>query len=95
MPGDFATLNANFQSFDSHENAFNTHAGPSMRYLLDWSDVDGFTINGNLGQSGNPLSPHYDDFLDLMLKGERWNVPFSKERVYESSVSLLRLTPAN
>jgi acyl-homoserine lactone acylase PvdQ len=64
-----------------------------MRFVLDWSDVDGFMLNGALGQSGNPFSPHYDDFLAMMRRGEEWNVPFSRAKVYAKRASLLRLEP--
>ncbi|HET8798609.1 MAG TPA: penicillin acylase family protein, partial [Thermoanaerobaculia bacterium] len=91
--GDPGSLNANFHSFDAEEKEFRTRMGPSMRFVLDWSDVDGFTMTGALGQSGNPFSPHYADFLPMMQNGERWNVPFSRERVLAAKRSLLRLEP--
>lgn len=94
-PGDAGTLRANFFSFDEKTNAFSSRIGPSMRFVLDWSNVDGFMLNGALGQSGNPFSPHYDDFLDMMQRGEEWNVPFSREKVYAKKASLLRLTPGS
>ncbi len=94
-PGDPGTLHANFFSFDETSNAFIARIGPSMRFVLDWSNVDGFTLNGALGQSGNPFSPHYDDFLEMMRRGEEWNVPFSRETVYAKRTSLLRLTPGS
>jgi penicillin amidase len=92
-PGDQGSLHANFFSFDEKTNAFSSRVGPSMRFVLDWSDVDGFTLNGALGQSGNPFSLHYDDFLEMMRRGEEWNVPFSRAKVYAKRASLLRLTP--
>ncbi|HUP61411.1 MAG TPA: penicillin acylase family protein [Thermoanaerobaculia bacterium] len=92
-PGDNGTLNANFFSFREEKKEFHSRLGPSMRFVLDWSDVDAFTLNGALGQSGNPFSPHYDDFLDMMRRGEEWNVPFTKEKVYAKKASLLRLVP--
>ena len=91
--GDPGTLDANFHSFDEGANAFRVRIGPSMRFVLDWSDVDAFTLNGALGQSGNPYSPHYDDFLSVMQKGETWNVPFTRARVFAGKKSLLTLTP--
>jgi len=94
-PGDQGSLHANFFSFDETTNAFAARIGPSMRFVLDWSDVDGFTLNGALGQSGNPFSPHYDDFLEMMRRGEEWNVPFSRAKVYAKRASLLRLTPGS
>ncbi len=95
MGGDRGTLNVNQHHFNRQSGEFACVVAPSMRFVLDWADVDGFTINGNLGQSGNPFSPHYDDFLEMMLSGGRWNVPFSKNRVYEKKHSLLVLKPGN
>jgi len=91
--GDNGSLNSNFQSYDPKSGIFKTVAGPSMRYLLDWSDVDGFTMNINFGQSGNPFSPHYDDFFEFNREGRRWTVPFSKTNVSAKSVSVLTLQP--
>lgn len=90
--GDPGTLNANFYSYHDESKSFRAHVGPSMRFVLDWSDVDAFTLTGALGQSGNPFSPHYDDFLPMMLKGEAWNVPFTREKVFAKKVSQLTLT---
>jgi penicillin amidase len=91
--GDPGTLNANFYSYDEPSQSFRTSVGPSMRFVLDWSDVDAFTLTGALGQSGNPFSPHYDDFLGMMQRGEPWTVPFTREKVYAMKKSLLRLEP--
>lgn len=91
--GDHGSLNANFYSFDEKSGKFRTHLGPSMRFVLDWADVDAFTLNATLGQSGNPFSPHYADFLPSARTGEPWNVPFGKEKVYAKRKSLLKLTP--
>lgn len=95
MGGDNGTLNANFNYWMPDQQKFSCAAAPSMRFVLDWADVDGFTINGNLGQSGNPFSPHYDDFLMMMQNGQRWNVPFSREKVYQKKQNLLRLIPGS
>lgn len=93
MGGDKGTINANFNLWDEKGDKFYCLAAPSMRFVLDWADIDGFTINGNLGQSGNPFSPHYDDFLEMMQTGSRWHVPFSRGKVFENRQSLLRLLP--
>lgn len=91
--GDAGSLNANFFSYQEERKSFRAHIGPSMRFVLDWSDLDAFMLTGALGQSGNPFSPHYDDFLPMMLRGESWNVPFSREKVFEKKTSVLTLTP--
>ena len=81
--GDPGTLNANFFSYREESKAFRTHVGASMRFVLDWKDPDTFSLSGALGQSGNPFSPHYDDFLGVTS----WNVPFTRERVFANATS--------
>lgn len=93
MGGDFASLNANLTLYEQAERRFNTLVGPSMRFVLNWAEIDSFSIILNLGQSGNPFSPHYDDFFDLWRNGEEWIVPFTREKVYKNRKSLLRLVP--
>jgi len=92
--GDPGTLNANFYSYHEASQSFRSHVGPSMRFVLDWSDVDAFTLIGALGQSGNPFSEHYDDFLPMMRKGEPWTVPFTRDAVRAKATSTLTLTPS-
>jgi penicillin amidase len=91
--GDPGTLHANFYSYHDDSKTFRTHVGPSMRFVLDWANVDAFTLTGALGQSGNPFSPHYDDFLSMARKGEALNVPFSRAQVFARKTALLTLTP--
>lgn len=91
--GDPGTLNANFFSDHDETKSFRTSIGPSMRFVLDWANVDAFTLNGALGQSGNPFSPHYDDFLEISQRGESWNVPFTRNAVNAKAKSTLTLRP--
>ena len=93
LAGDCGSLNSYCARYDEATKMFYTEIGPSMRYVLDWSDIDAFTIHSNLGQSGNPFSPHYDDFLDVWRKGDPWIVPFTRDRVYADKASLLTLKP--
>jgi penicillin amidase len=68
--------------------------GASMRAVYDLADFDGTLVTLVPGQSGNPASPHYDDFLPGWLAGEY--VPFATERgrVEELAESRLLLRPA-
>jgi penicillin amidase len=93
LGGDPGSLDANFNSWDEKNGTFRSVIGPSMRFVIDWADPDTFTINAAFGQSGNPLSPHYDDFFLPSLGGERWTVPFTASRQKENEVSRLRLLP--
>jgi penicillin amidase len=92
-PGDGATLDAAFARFDAAAAHFETATGPSMRFVMDWADPDGFTLNLALGQSGHPASPHFADFLALNRAGRRWVVPFTRAAVDARRASVLRLVP--
>lgn len=93
MSGDKGTLNMNFMRWLPDSREFVNISAPSMRFVLDWSDVNSFTINTNLGQSGNPFSRHYDDQLPYFYEGKRWVVPFEKSAVMAKKASLLVLNP--
>jgi penicillin amidase len=45
------------------------------------------------GQSGNPLSPHYDDLLPLWERGEGVPIAWGEEAVAEGTREVLRLGP--
>ncbi|MGY6630342.1 MAG: penicillin acylase family protein [Wenzhouxiangella sp.] len=93
MGGDGATLNVIFSSFNPETARLRGRAGASMRYVLDWSDPDAFTINLTLGQSGHPASPHFDDFLPDFVGGQPWVVPWNREAVEGAAAHRLQLQP--
>ena len=90
---DIGSLNQGIYKFNKESEEFDLMAGPSMRYVIDWSDMDNFSIIMSLGQSGNPFSPHYDDFLEIWQEGKEWIVPISKTKVYAKKKSILTLIP--
>ncbi|QOC21412.1 penicillin acylase family protein [Wenzhouxiangella sp. AB-CW3] len=90
--GDPGTLNVSYAVFDADQATLRSRAGPSMRYVLDWSDPDSFRLNLTTGQSGHPSSPHFDDFLEDFLSGQPWIVPWSREAVEQRNHRVLRLT---
>ncbi|MEX0914608.1 MAG: penicillin acylase family protein, partial [Wenzhouxiangellaceae bacterium] len=85
------SLNVTYHSFDADRVHLTARAGASMRFVMDWSDPDAFTLNLTLGQSGHPLSAHFDDQLADFLTGTPWTVPFNREAVEQQSVSKLTL----
>jgi penicillin G amidase len=57
-----------FQSVDVagyNPDTFTQSAGPSYREIVDASNMDGSRFIHPMGQSGDPMSRHYDDFLGL------------------------------
>lgn len=71
-----------------------TLAIPSLRMVVDVGDWEAsrWVIAG--GQSGNPLSPHYDDQLGEWLAGRAIPIPWSEESVARATVATLQLYPA-
>jgi penicillin amidase len=65
----------------------------SLRMVVDVGDWEEsrFVLPG--GQSGNPVSPHYDDQLALWQRGEGVPIAWSPEKVVQASRTLLRLEP--
>jgi penicillin amidase len=67
--------------------------GPSLRMTIDLADLDLSTLNLVNGQSGNPLSPHFDDQWKAWRSGSSFPLPFSDDAVNRSKVNELRLMP--
>ena len=67
--------------------------GPSQRFTMDWSNVDGSTENIVLGESGNPLSPYFRDQWADYYDGTTFALPFSPAAVAAQTHHALRLLP--
>ncbi|WP_224814877.1 penicillin acylase family protein [Hasllibacter sp. MH4015] len=66
--GDF-TLNRGASPGTGPEPYLNTH-GAGYRGVYDFADPDSSVFIISTGQSGHPLSPHYDDLGELWRRGE-------------------------
>jgi penicillin amidase len=67
--------------------------GPSQRFTMDWSNVDGSTENIVLGESGNPLSPYFRDQWNDWYNGTTFALPFTPAAVGAQTSHTLRLMP--
>jgi len=67
--------------------------GPSQRFTMDWSNVDGSTENIVLGESGNPLSTYFRDQWEDYYNGRTFALPFTEGAVAASARHTLRLEP--
>lgn len=90
--GNSGTLKAAFTSNDTLFN-FQTIAGPSMRMVIDFNDIDNVAFVLPAGNSGNPMSDHFLDFYPLYSEGKYHTVPFSYDKVKAKAESTLRLLP--
>jgi penicillin amidase len=67
--------------------------GPSERLTVDFSNLDRTTLNIVIGQSGDPLSPHYMDQWPYWYNGTTFRLPFSAGAVQAAAAHTLTLAP--
>jgi penicillin amidase len=67
--------------------------GPSQRFTMDWSNIDGSTENIVLGESGNPFSPYFRDQWNDWYGGTTFALPFTPAAVSAQTSHTLRLLP--
>ena len=65
----------------------------NLRMVFDCNDWDETRHDLCGGQSGNPLSPHYDDLFHLRQRGEAAKLAWSPDQVLKATKHTLRLTP--
>jgi penicillin amidase len=66
---------------------------PSWRQIIDLADLDSSVGTLTVGQSGNPVSPHFKDQLELWASGDHHPMPFSPAAVRAAAESTLHLIP--
>lgn len=90
--GDGTTVNqAGFEFWEPLRHSTVTAHLRSVFDVGNWGESR-FIVLG--GQSGNPLSKHYADFVPLYLKGEGVPVHWDDSAVSRHAVATLTLTPA-
>jgi penicillin amidase len=67
--------------------------GPSQRFTMDWSNIDGSPENIVLGESGNPYSPYFRDQWKDWYGGTTFALPFTSAAVAAETRHTLRLLP--
>ena len=67
--------------------------GPSQRFTMDWSNIDGSTENIVLGESGNPFSPYFRDQWNDYYNGTTFALPFTPAAVAAQTTHTLQLAP--
>jgi penicillin G amidase len=67
--------------------------GPSQRFTMDWSNIDGSTEDIVLGESSDPYSPYYRDQWNDYYGGTTFALPFTAQAVAAQTRHTLRLLP--
>jgi penicillin amidase len=68
--------------------------GPGYRGVYDFADPDSSVFVTATGQSGHPLSRHYDDLGELWRRGEYIPMTLDPELARAGGVGVTRLRPA-
>lgn len=90
--GDF-TLNRGLTS-GSGENPFENVHGAGYRGVYDFADPDSSVFIISTGQSGHPLSRHYDDLSELWRRGEYIPMSLEPDLSRAAASGITRLEPA-
>ena len=73
----------------SDEAQINTKGGPSTRRIIDFSDIENSWSVLPTGQSGNPMSKHYDDQTELFIEGKFRKMKLNKKEIEATSTKLI------
>ncbi len=93
FPADGGSSLVNAMAWSSSEPATITWH-PSMRMIVDMSDLNASQTVMPTGQSGHPMHPHYDDQIELYLNGEYHPMLWDKAVVEGTAVDHLILQPS-
>ncbi|MEM9076062.1 MAG: penicillin acylase family protein [Bacteroidota bacterium] len=74
---------------------YKVSSGPSTRRIIDFSDIENSLSILPTGQSGNPLSEHYDDQAEMFVNGEFRKMMMNKTEIEETAKSTLIFVPSN
>ncbi|MEX2449607.1 MAG: penicillin acylase family protein [Rhodospirillales bacterium] len=88
------TPNKGAYYYRSETAPFENRHGPGFRGIYDLGDPDRSRFMIATGQSGNPLSPLYDNFLDAWLLGKSLSLGGISAEAEKSLRGRLRLSPA-
>jgi len=89
-PGGSAIVDAN--AWDASKG-FEVDKAPSMRMVVDLSNLDASMWVNQTGASGHPYSPHYVDQADAWARGDTFPWPSSEEAVRAAKEEELTLIP--
>ena len=80
----------NNQIFSYNENGeYNVIAGPSTRRIIDFSDIENSWSILPTGQSGNPMSKHYNDQVEMFNAGKFRKMKLNKQEIIKTSTKLV------
>jgi penicillin G amidase len=90
--GDWSTVNVGPVDVD---RPFEQHTVPGYREIIDLSPANDSRFQTDVGQSGHPLSRHYDDFLPDWRAVKHRKMRMERSDIERGALGTLRLAPRN
>ena len=87
--GDWSTVNVGVSSAD---HPYEVHTIPGYREIIDLSPANDSRFLDAVGESGHPLSPHYDDFLQAWRAVTHKKMRMDRADIDRGALGHLRLT---
>ena len=75
--------------YHSDDAQYTIKAGPSTRRIIDFSDIENSESVLPTGQSGNPMSKHYNDQADLFVNGKFRKMKLNKAEIVKTSTKIV------
>lgn len=92
-PGDGYTVNVGRHDISDEDEPYaSTHAA-SLRAIYDFADLDRSIWIHSSGQSGNPLSPAYDDYAELWRDVRYLPMTMARAAIEANAAHVLNLCP--
>lgn len=84
----------NMHTLHSTHGKYSVHAGPSTRRIVDFADIENNSWSiSPTGQSGNPMSPFYNDQAEMFIQGQFRKQKMNKEEILSESKNKLTFSP--
>ena len=90
--GDGHTVNVGYYRLNQ---PFDVVAAPSFRMVVDLSDIAHAYAMNTTGQSGRPLTPHYDDMIQSWVTVQYHSMWMNEEDIATHAEGTLVLTPSS
>jgi penicillin G amidase len=88
--GDWSTVNVGPVAADA---LYEQHSVPGYRQIIDLSPANDSRFLDAVGESGHPLSPHYDDFLADWQAVRYRKMRMERAEITKGALGQLRLVP--
>jgi penicillin amidase len=88
--GDWSTVDVGVTAAD---HPYEVHTVPGYREIIDLSPANDSRFQDAVGESGHPLSPHYDDALKPWHDVQHRKMRMTRADVQQGAIGTLRLTP--